>query len=218
MNLRCKNIIDSKVYKDDKGSSSVLVILVMLLLITFGVLAMMSSYSNLKIARKNASWTQGYYLLESEASLAYNKVVKIIDEAKVLSDALIDEQAQIKWALYPFDDGLKTALDPLLQEAIPPEISWLKRVLFHWSFYQLYNAQVDMPVLEPMRLEDLLESEQEIPFVIEYVTVHEATGRKLLVALDLDPDDKVIITQWREIPAEFDYSNSIGFSDPEENE
>ena len=58
-------MIKSKVYSNEKGSSSVLVILVMLLLITFGVLAMMSSYSNLKIARKNASWTQGYYLLES---------------------------------------------------------------------------------------------------------------------------------------------------------
>ena len=64
----------------------------------------------------------------------------------------------------------------------------------------------------------LFESTEVLPFHFEYINVHEATGRKLLVALGIDSAQNVEITEWREIPAEFDYSNSIGFSDPEENE
>ena len=61
MKLRWKKPIKIKPLFSERGSSSVLVIMIMLLLITFGVLAMMSSYSNLKIARKHAQWTSDYY-------------------------------------------------------------------------------------------------------------------------------------------------------------
>lgn len=211
-------MIKSKVYKDESGSSSVLVILVMLLLITFGVLAMMSSYSNLKIARKNASWTQGYYLLESQAALDYKKVAQTIDEAMVLTEALFVDQTTIDWQVYPFEDTLKVSLEPILDQPIKPETTWLKHVLFNWSFYQLYRAQEGVPEIEPILMTDLLDNEVTVPFEVTFITIHEATGRKLLVSVNLDQNEKATITQWRELPADFNYSNSIGFSDPEENE
>ena len=67
MKSECKSIIKGIKLNRERGSSSVLVIMIMLLLITFGVLAMMSSYSNLKIARKQAQWTKDFYQLESIA-------------------------------------------------------------------------------------------------------------------------------------------------------
>lgn len=78
MKLTCKGIINKS---NVRGSSSVLVIMIMLLLITFGVLAMMSSYSSLKIARKNAEWTKGYYALESEAELNIKQLAYIYKDA-----------------------------------------------------------------------------------------------------------------------------------------
>lgn len=209
-------MIKPKLFNDDKGSSSVLVILVMLLLITFGVLAMMSSYSNLKIARKNASWTQGYYALESEANLNYNKVVQVIDAAIDLSDALLVEPSRIKWSIYPFEDALKESLDPLMQQEDQPDVKWIREVLLNWTFYQLYNIQEGLPEIETVLLEALIGAESFEPFEVEFVTQQESTGRRLFAALGLK-DDQVVINQWREIPAEFDYSNSIGFSDPEDN-
>jgi hypothetical protein len=52
-------------YKKKKGSSSIMVILVMLTLVVFGVLALMSSYSDLKLSKKNANWLKGYYELDA---------------------------------------------------------------------------------------------------------------------------------------------------------
>ncbi len=47
------------------GGSSILVVFLMLLLVTLGVLAMVSSDANLKLARKGVSWIKGYYMLEA---------------------------------------------------------------------------------------------------------------------------------------------------------
>ncbi len=55
-----------KLLKNEKGSSSILVILSFLMLGIFSVLGMMSSYSDYKLALKNASWNQQYDRLQGE--------------------------------------------------------------------------------------------------------------------------------------------------------
>jgi hypothetical protein len=52
--------------KKKRGSSSIMVILIMLTLVVFGVLALMSSYSDLKLSKKNASWLEKYYSLDAK--------------------------------------------------------------------------------------------------------------------------------------------------------
>ena len=56
-----------------QGSASVLIILVMLSLSAFGVLSMMSAYSDLKLARKNADFITQYYALDAQATEAYSE-------------------------------------------------------------------------------------------------------------------------------------------------
>lgn len=56
-----------KLLTNEKGSSSILVVLTFLMLGIFGVLGIMSSYSDYRLARKNAAWTQDYYSLEAQA-------------------------------------------------------------------------------------------------------------------------------------------------------
>jgi len=58
------------VLSNQKGSASVIVILVMLMLVVFGVLAFVSAGSSLRLAQKNAAMTQEYYKLDAMAEQA----------------------------------------------------------------------------------------------------------------------------------------------------
>lgn len=62
------------------GSSSILVILLVVTMVVFGVLAMMSSYAGLKMANKNAVWTSEYYELESKAEILVFDIKNILQE------------------------------------------------------------------------------------------------------------------------------------------
>lgn len=55
--------------KNERGSASILVMLIMVSLITFGLLGMMLSQSDLKMANKNANWNKRQYELESKGAL-----------------------------------------------------------------------------------------------------------------------------------------------------
>ncbi len=63
-----------------KGSASVLVIMIMLFLVSLAVLALMTAHSNFKLARKNADWVQGYYTLEAQAADNYAAASAAIDQ------------------------------------------------------------------------------------------------------------------------------------------
>ncbi len=57
-----------KYINNKNGSSSILVILTFMMLVIFSILVMMSSYSDYKLAQKNASYTKEYYELSGEAN------------------------------------------------------------------------------------------------------------------------------------------------------
>jgi hypothetical protein len=69
-----------KLLINEKGSSSILVVLAFLMLGIFSVLGMMSSYSDYKLARKNAEWTQEYYSLEAQAQAFVSEVDGLLIE------------------------------------------------------------------------------------------------------------------------------------------
>ena len=73
-------------FKTRTGSSSILVILLVVTMVVFGVLAMMSSYSGLKMARKTAQWTQDYYELESKAEIMLYDIKNIVHKSIVASN------------------------------------------------------------------------------------------------------------------------------------
>lgn len=75
-----------------QGGASVLIILIMISLTTFGVLALVSAHSDLKLARKNAAFVQEYYDLEAEAEFKLHEVEEALGEGA--SDR---ELAQLGW-------------------------------------------------------------------------------------------------------------------------
>lgn len=51
----------------EAGSSTLMVILIIFMLILFGVFALMSAYSEYKLSSKSANWTKDYYALDKKA-------------------------------------------------------------------------------------------------------------------------------------------------------
>lgn len=63
-----------------QGGASVLIILIMISLTTFGVLALVSAHSDLKLARKNEQFMQEYYELETQAESALKNLADALDK------------------------------------------------------------------------------------------------------------------------------------------
>jgi hypothetical protein len=59
-----------KVLKNQRGSTSVLVIILMVVLIVFGLAIFTTSLSSVRLANKKTQWTQSYYALEKESAHA----------------------------------------------------------------------------------------------------------------------------------------------------
>ncbi len=63
-----------------RGSASILIMLIMISLITFGLIAMLLSNSDYKMARKNADWSRQQYAVESQAALAEAALDQLLDQ------------------------------------------------------------------------------------------------------------------------------------------
>jgi Tfp pilus assembly protein PilE len=74
------------IFKNKKGSSSIMVMLIMIVLVVFGVLALMSSYSDFKLAKKSAAWHAKYYDLDAKGEEFVSKVnAKLTEAAKAVN-------------------------------------------------------------------------------------------------------------------------------------
>lgn len=120
MSLKCrcpKRGLSQATRHKRKGSASILVIMILLLLVSFGVLALMSGYAHYKISKKNAQWTQGYYALENcalaDAFPIFQVVNRLRDDGgaqslpdiqEALTEALAPLNAPV-YAIYPSADA-----------------------------------------------------------------------------------------------------------------
>ena len=217
MRSKWKNIDKNKMLVSERGSSSVLVIMIMLLLITFGVLAMMSSYSNLKIARKHADWTKGYYALENIAQKKQIDVKNAFLEVAQLNkdnDVTVDK---LMGAL-DFSEVEQTNITTLIDEGISEER--IQQTIWLYSLYKsLYDTQqvtfnYDASIIRSGIDESTLPN-------MSFVVTDMDTQRELKVSYDLPLNAELkfpSIKEWREIPKAFEYSDELEFGDPKGNE
>lgn len=80
-----------KLLRNERGSSSILVVLAFLMLGIFSVLGMMSSYSDYRLARKNAEWNRQYYTLEGQAQSFTAKMDRLLLENGGTDIAALEE-------------------------------------------------------------------------------------------------------------------------------
>lgn len=71
--------------KRKSGSSSILVVFIVLLLSIFGTLSLISSNAGLKLAKKNAEWFKNVYLLEKEGAEILSEISECLKRAEALS-------------------------------------------------------------------------------------------------------------------------------------
>ncbi|RRD96073.1 hypothetical protein EII17_00770 [Clostridiales bacterium COT073_COT-073] len=68
-----------KYLKNNRGATSVLIMIMMIILMIFGLAALTTSVASKKLAQKNASWLKEYYALNGEAIKAYAYLEDTLD-------------------------------------------------------------------------------------------------------------------------------------------
>lgn len=183
--------------REDRGSASVLVIMLMLMLITFGVLAMMSAYSNYKISKRNAEWTQTYYQLESDASDVLSKVDTAIKEA--VRETILSEAEGSVDSLAESEGGHRMRV-----------------------FLSFFSDEVTALSVEGELTPDpdqVFDETGSVSAPVFHYTVQNDVGRTFYVSLLLLPfaaDGEAFyeITAWQEVPIAFDFSEALEYNDP----
>lgn len=80
---------------NEKGSASVIVIMVMLLLVVFGILAFVSGGSSLRLAEKNAQTVKAYYLLDKHGEIAVARIADMLKSENV-GPGMVDKAAKME--------------------------------------------------------------------------------------------------------------------------
>ena len=71
-----------KIIKNERGTSSIFIVIILLCLLTFGILSMMSSFADLKLARKAETWVNTYYQLDNQGNIFISEVDLCLQNAR----------------------------------------------------------------------------------------------------------------------------------------
>ena len=139
--------------KNEKGSSSVLVIMVLLMLVTFGVLALITANSNLKVAEKNASWNRSYYQLENLGVQTLKKIQENAD--KLIMEIPAEWQSKIA--------ELHDEIDYMDEDTI---VIWIVSQENRRFFIELSYDKAESMSLQSFQYD--IKQWREVPFAFEY--------------------------------------------------
>ncbi len=92
-----------RVLASKKGASSILVVLLLVVLVVFGIAALTTSLSNLRLGQKSAEWNTGYYTAEAQAQECYAHIDKAVHDA--FDSTEDDIEAAINSRLHALDFG-----------------------------------------------------------------------------------------------------------------
>lgn len=67
-----------KLLRSEKGASSVLVILMLVVLVVFGVAALTTALSSVRLGQKVEDWNEKYYTAEAQANEMYAEIDKAV--------------------------------------------------------------------------------------------------------------------------------------------
>lgn len=76
---------------NERGSASLMVLLIVFTLMLFGVFALMSSYSEYKLSNKYANWTKDYYALDQQAQTFLSQLDLKKAEGQTIEKTLEDK-------------------------------------------------------------------------------------------------------------------------------
>lgn len=91
-------------FKDETGSSSILVIILMVVLMVFGLAVLTTSLSNLRLAEKKRDWLQDYYNVEAEVEYELALIDGLLKQVEVEALVYMDTKQYVDD--YMIDDML----------------------------------------------------------------------------------------------------------------
>lgn len=140
-----------RILKDERGSSSIFIVIILLCLLTFGVLSLMSSYADLKLARKSENWVNTYYILDNQGALLVSDVDHCLQTARE-NTQLYKQTGMVPDHL----DGDQIRIRPFLARLGPAGSTDQIYFLFAWQALNLagYQTMPETPE-EIMELHDM---------------------------------------------------------------
>lgn len=225
--------------KSNNGSSSVLVILIMITLVVLGLLAMMSTYSGLKLSRKNAEWTKEYYVLDAKAETLLAKIDSYLIEAETSAKAYISSKNYEKQISGLVQDDIQKAVYEGWQKAVSENgeekyiNSLYKKLYYMFSVKTLkesannafeVSSRIDFSNPAEVFTTDTVELDEDAVAVSAKVDEEgKEAGRSLLVGINIkcsingsaDAGERYTITSWKELPKKFEYKDSLEFENLE---
>ncbi len=215
--------------KSQKGASSVLVLLVMLLLVFLGVLAIVTSGSNLRLAKKNAESVKAWYRMDTIAERQLSDVVRNVRSS--YADAvsymegrrfLDDRQDVVPMAAMPairFSwSGLSTdsARNAFLAELFPKVYA----ILSERALQALTVSGVEVRTLSALtdgtKFLDQKPDTVQGPLVLMRISdPDKVSSGTLEISVQVVPETMaeqgghVRILQWKQDQAPFEYKNEI---------
>lgn len=95
-----------KILASKKGASSVLVILLLLVLVVFGIAALTTALSGLRLGQKVSDWSASYYGAEGIAAHRWAQIDKAVSEATAKDSGSFEQALSEKLAELDFDTAL----------------------------------------------------------------------------------------------------------------
>jgi Tfp pilus assembly protein PilX len=92
----------------NKGASSVLVILLLLVLVVFGIAALTTALSGLRLGLKVSDWSEAYYGAEGIAAYRFAEIDKAVSEASKAEPDSFFEALSKQLAIQDFETTLES--------------------------------------------------------------------------------------------------------------
>ncbi|HOK64923.1 MAG: hypothetical protein WCS57_01340 [Bacillota bacterium] len=173
------------------GGSSVLAVLLMLLLITLGAVALVSSNNNFKMLAKGADWVKDYYVLEADGERLIQMVSGCLQEASFYP--LTYDLPEDIWAR-AFRDSLESRLGKYLEAA---------------DSRTPYDNVIDKVSIETVDPTKLL-------VTVNICQDSGSTDRYLLIQMEVEGlriygsnDGKIRILKWKQYQEPFEYEAEL---------
>jgi hypothetical protein len=200
--------------KDNHGSTSVLIVILMIVLMAFGMAALTTSYAGFRLAQKNVEFNQQFYMLEGKATSIKFDVANMITEKRqgLLQELKIENETNINEEV-DYYNSLAIAVEDELLEYLKANQDVLIQSSFQRDSYDS-SSQLNQSV----RLGTLNYT----------VSIEPVTSKQLVAKLDLyappksenlSLDDLIVTYEWYEWQEGIgEVSDSIFFEDPFEED
>lgn len=106
-------------YRANIGSSSLILIFIVMCLVTFGMLSLTSAKNNLNLAERNADAVKEYYRADREGEAFYGMVADAVTAACSRTEVAAEREKLLKASLggYYQDDGKIAAMETAMKRA-----------------------------------------------------------------------------------------------------